>query len=292
MTSSRPEGQVHSASAAAASAFSSVSRMDPAALLSAYDDQLRTGAEAPGVASTSLGPVRLVEFTAGRGFVTYRNLGDADPTRIRQLVAAAREFFRADPTIEEVEWKTRGHDHAPGLHEALLAHGFLPEEPESIMLGVAELLAADVQLPEGVTLRRVEHEKDVRAMSAMADEVFGGPVSEARANALLQRLEAGDGMEIWVAEAGGEIVSSGRLHPVPGSDFAGIWGGSTRPEWRGQGIYRALTAARARSALRLGKTLIHSDSTEYSRPILERSGLVKVSTTTPYVWRRAGGPDS
>ena len=25
----------------------------------------------------------------------------------------------------------------------------------------------------------------------------------------------------------------------------------------------------------------HSDSTEYSRPILERSGLVKVSTTTP-----------
>jgi hypothetical protein len=26
----------------------------------------------------------------------------------------------------------------------------------------------------------------------------------------------------------------------------------------------------------MGKTLIHSDSTEYSRPILERSGLLKV----------------
>jgi hypothetical protein len=36
----------------------------------------------------------------------------------------------------------------------------------------------------------------------------------------------------------------------------------------------------------MGKTLIHSDSTEYSRPILERSGLVKVSTTTPYNWQR------
>ena len=47
------------------------------------------------------------------------------------------------------------------------------------------------------------------------------------------------------------------------------------------GVYRALTAARARSALRAGKTLIHSDSTDYSRPILERSGLVRVSTTTP-----------
>jgi len=32
----------------------------------------------------------------------------------------------------------------------------------------------------------------------------------------------------------------------------------------------------ARSALAAGKTLIHSDSTEYSRPILERSGLFGV----------------
>ncbi len=47
-----------------------------------------------------------------------------------------------------------------------------------------------------------------------------------------------------------------------------------------------MTAARARSALALGKTLLHSDSTEFSRPILERSGLVKVSTTTPYDWQR------
>ncbi len=48
----------------------------------------------------------------------------------------------------------------------------------------------------------------------------------------------------------------------------------------------ALTAARARSALRMGKTLVHSDSTEYSRPILERAGMVQVSTTTPYHWTR------
>ncbi len=93
-------------------------------------------------------------------------------------------------------------------------------------------------------------------------------------------------MELWVAEAEGQVVSAGRLEPVPGTDFAGIWGGATVPAWRGRGIYRALTAARARSALALGKSLINSDSTEFSRPILERSGLIKVSTTTPYQWRR------
>ena len=82
------------------------------------------------------------------------------------------------------------------------------------------------------------------------------------------------------------VISAGRIDPVPRTDFAGIWGGATRPEWRGRGIYRALTAARARSALRMGKKYINSDSTEFSRPILERSGLVKVSTTTPYNWKR------
>lgn len=82
------------------------------------------------------------------------------------------------------------------------------------------------------------------------------------------------------------IVSAGRLEPVSGTDFAGSWGGATRAEWRGRGIYRVLTAARARSALRMGKTLIHSDSTAYSRPVLQRSGLVRVSTTTSYHWRR------
>ena len=260
---------------------------DPARLLAAYDDQLRTDAETPSALSvTRLGPLRLVTFAGGRGFVTYRDLDGADAAAVRRLVSAAVEHFRAEAGIDRVEWKTRGHDHAPGLHEALLEHGFTAAEPESIMLGDARGLAVDVPLPEGVTVRRVTEEADVRAMSAMADEVFGDPVSDVMADALLRRLALREGMELWVGEADGRIVSAGRLEPVSGSDFAGIWGGATREEWRGRGIYRAVTAARARSALALGKTLLHSDSTEFSRPILERSGLVKVSTTTPYDWQR------
>ena len=226
-------------------------------------------------------------FAGGRGFVTYQDLGHADADEINGWVEAALAHFRADPDITRVEWKTRGHDHAPGLHESLLRHGFTPDEPESVMIGTAQSLAVDVRLPDGVTLRQVSAEDDVRAMCAMAAEAFGDSAAEGTemADALLSRLARDDGMELWAAEAAGQVVSSGRLEPVPGTEFAGIWGGSTLPEWRGRGIYRALTAARATSALRLGKTLIHSDSTEDSRPILERYGFHRVSSTTPYLWR-------
>jgi len=262
---------------------------DRGRFLASYDEQLRTDAETPSaVAVTLLGPLRLVTFAGGRGFVTYQDLDGADADAIVRLVGAALAHYLADPEITRVEWKTRGHDYAPGLHQCLLAHGFVAEEPESIMIGEVQRLAVNVPLPDDVTLRQVSAKSDVRAMCAMSAQAFGDSIAEstAMADALLRRLSLDDGMELWVAEDDGQIVSAGRLEPVPGTDFAGIWGGSTLKEWRGRGIYRALTAARARSALRQGKTLINSDSTEYSRPILERYGFLKVSTTTPYLWCR------
>ncbi len=255
--------------------------------LEAYDAQLRSDAETPSAtAVVRLGPLRLVTFAGGRGFVTYRDLHGVSASEVGDLVAAALEHYRADPLITRVEWKTRGHDHAPGLHAALVAHGFAAEETESIVIGEAAAVATDRRPPEGVSLRIVTDEADVRAMSALADRVFGDPVSDAMAEALLRRLARRDGMQLWVAQAGGEMVGAGRLEPVEGTEFAGDWGGVVLESWRGRGIYLALTAARAHSALRHGKRLLHSDSTEYSRPILERAGMRTVSSTTPYRWTR------
>ena len=256
-------------------------------LLAAYDDQLRTDAETPSAIRVDrLGPLRLVTFGGGRGFITYADLAGADAATIRGWVGKALAYFRDQPEITRVEWKARGHDVAPGLHASLLDNGFVPDEPESVMIGETRLLAVDVALPEGVSLRRVTSEADVRAMCVMESIAFGDDDSEEMTQALLHRLGLDDGMELWAAESDGQLISAGRLEPVAGTEFAGLWGGATLPQWRRRGIYRALTAARAHSALALGKTLLHSDSTEFSRPILERSGLIKVTTTTPYEWRR------
>ena len=66
------------------------------------------------MAVAHLGPLRLVTFAGGRGFVTYRDLGGADIQTIQSLVTEALAHYRQDPSINRTEWKTRGHDHAPG----------------------------------------------------------------------------------------------------------------------------------------------------------------------------------
>ncbi len=259
---------------------------DAATLLAAYDAQLRGVAEVQGAASWDRsGPLWRAKFSNG-GFVSYESLdGVAD---VDALIAETIDHFAADPAMEEFEWKTRGHDAPADLGERLEAHGLVPEEVETVMVGEAKALAVNVDLPDGVTVRRVDllPERDalVTEASAVAAEIFGGGPS---GEEMLERLDRMKGLEqFWIAEADGHVICSGRLARVEGTEFAGIWGGSTLPQWRGKGIYRALTAARAAAALDEGVRLINSDCTAMSRPILERSGLVAVTTSTPYVWKR------
>jgi hypothetical protein len=257
-----------------------------AALLAAYDAQLRGEAEIQGAVSWDhVGPLWRGLFTDG-AFVSYESLEGVED--VDALIADTVAYFAAIPQVKEFEWKTRGHDWPPDLDARLRAHGLEPEDLETVMVGEATHLAVDVELPPGVVVRRVDQAADrvavITEASAVAAKIFGdGPTGEE----MLRRLDRMEGREqFWVAEADGQVVCSGRLTTVEGTEFAGVWGGSTLPEWRGKGIYRALTAARARSALAEGVRYIQSDCTPMSRPILERSGLVAVTTTTPYIWRR------
>jgi hypothetical protein len=261
-----------------------------AALLAAYDAQLRGVAEMQGAKSWDRsGPLYRALFDRG-GFVSYESLADVDD--VDALIAETVAFYAGHREVEEFEWKSRGHDAPADLDVRLRAHGLEPDEVETVMVGEARHLAVDVELPEGVAVRRVDQLPDREALvteaSEVAAEIFGGGPSGAEMRDRLDRMQGRE--QFWVAEAvtdgHSHVVCSGRLALVDGTEFAGVWGGSTLPQWRGKGIYRALTAARARAALAEGVRYVHSDCTAMSRPILERSGLVAVTTTTPYVWRR------
>lgn len=252
-----------------------------AQLLAEYDAELRTEAEVRGATEVQrFGPLRIARFGTDQLFVTYQHLDQP-----AELVAHVAALIAADTAIATAEWKTRSHDYAPGLEAALTAAGFTPGEPESVMMGeAAQLIGAST--PAGVTVRQLMRPDEIRAALEMQDFVFGSVCAERMLTEILRRQASGDRLEIWAAEADGRIVSAGRIDPIAGTAFAGIWGGATLPEYRGRGIYRALTAARARSAKAQGVRWIHSDSTEFSRPILERSGLLKVTETVPWTFER------
>ncbi|MGW0964789.1 GNAT family N-acetyltransferase [Streptomyces sp. NPDC002516] len=251
-------------------------------LRTAYDAQLR-GVTPPGgdARVETDGPLtRVVGWH--RGFVSGpRDLGvyGAD---LDLLIARQRDFYAARG--EAVEWKTRAHDLPDDLTHRLTAAGFVAEDSETVLIGESTDLAADPVLPDGVTLRRVTAESDLRRIAAMESRIWGEDWHWL-ADDLAARIEnAPENIVVLVAEAGGEAVCAAWLVFQEGVDFAGLWGGSTVEEWRGRGIYRAMVAHRARLAAARGVPYVYVDASSDSAPILARLGLHAVTTTTPYLW--------
>lgn len=259
-------------------------------LLAAYDAQLRGAAEMAGASRWEQhGPVVRGVFGDG-GFVSLLGPDVLAVEDLEAVVTDSVSWFRDETDVATFEWRTRAHDRPVELVDQLVAHGLVAEEPETVMVGRADLLAARVDLPDGVVVRRAGEGgdllEDVRRASECAGVVFGGGSGRDWRHQADRMAREPHLVGLWLAEADGLVVASGRLEVVPGTEFAGLWGGGTLVEWRGRGIYRALVSARARAALELGVAYLQSDCSAMSRPILQRSGLEPVTTTTPYLWTR------
>ncbi|MEV0155141.1 GNAT family N-acetyltransferase [Micromonospora sp. NPDC050686] len=260
--------------------------LDVRTLRDAYDNQIRPEIPDPlpaGVTVERDGPLVRVVGLDQRGFLTYRDLGGLAGAELDALIARQVAYFRERG--EAVEWKVNGHDQPADLPDRLRAAGFVPEERETVVVGpVAALAAALPVLPDGVRLLEVTSRADLGRIAAMEEQVWQSDRSHL-VTGLAKEIEADpQSITIVVAEAGGEVVSAGWVRYPRGNGFATLWGGSTLAQWRRKGIYRALVAYRARLAEARGRTLLQVDCSEDSRPILERLGLVSVTTTTPYVY--------
>ncbi|MEU4550569.1 GNAT family N-acetyltransferase [Micromonospora violae] len=260
--------------------------LDVMTLRDAYDNQLRPDIPDPvpaGVTVERDGPiVRITGLDAG-GFLTYRDLGGLTGDALDELIARQVRLFRERG--QSVEWKTYAHDEPADLTDRLAAAGFVPEDRETVVIGpVAPLAAALPVVSEGVRLREVTSRADLERIAAMEEEVW----QEDRSHlvwGLAKEIDADpNSITVVVAEADETVVSAGWVRFPANTGFATLWGGSTLPQWRRKGIYRALVNYRARLADQRGRTLMQVDCSEDSRPILQRLGLVPVTTTTPYVY--------
>ncbi|WP_434450753.1 GNAT family N-acetyltransferase [Lentzea sp. E54] len=255
---------------------------DAAALLSAFDTQARPTEWTildPGAVVDRDGPVFRVSWPHRRGFVGGPPDLGITGADLDDLIARQREYFTE--RNQSVEWKTWSHDTPADLPERLLQAGFESEGRETVLIGLAKQMTAPVQL-DGIVVREVTDETDVHRLATTATEVFGRE-HDWLVDHLLKKKDDPNVIAV-IAEAGDKVVSSSRIEIVPGTEFAGLWGGGTLPEWRGKGIYRALVAHRARLAVERGIKYLQVDATEDSRPILERLGFVAVTATTGYAW--------
>ena len=255
--------------------------MTPEELLELYDREVRGSFPdrlPAGWTGEQDGPLTRC-LTPQGGFAMF----STDPSQLSSdeleaLVARTFEFYAERG--RRFEWKTFEHDRQD-LIPLLVRHGAVAEPREALVLGESAVLAGEVRLPDGLTMRSVSSRADVERVAAFESEVWDEDWAWL-ADDLAGRLDSVEPAEVLVVEDGDLVVSAAWLVPLVGTGVAGLWGGSTRASYRGRGIYRSLVAHRAGRAVEWGYPTLQVDASEDSRPILERLGLHVVGGTVPY----------
>ncbi|WP_435216218.1 GNAT family N-acetyltransferase [Streptomyces sp. bgisy034] len=256
--------------------------MDHAAVLALFDRDMREGAQPDGPDARVERVGRIVrQVSSGHGWngVVWSDLDAAGADAV-----IAEQIAHFSGLGREFEWKLYGHDLPVDLGQRLRAAGFVGQPEETLMIGEVADLNLDAEPPEGIRILPVTDGAGVDLVARVHEKAFGTDGSRLR-HQLLARLAAdADTVVAVVALAGDTPVSAARMELVPGTRFAGLWGGGTVEGWRGRGIYRALVAHRARAAVDRGYRYLQVDAMSSSRPILERLGFEPLTTTTPYVY--------
>ncbi|MFJ6388287.1 GNAT family N-acetyltransferase [Streptomyces sp. NPDC091972] len=257
--------------------------MDHVAVLALYDRDMREGAQpdGPGARVERVGGVvRQVAAEHGWNGVVWSGL---DASSADAAIAEQIAYYTG--LGREFEWKLYGHDLPVDLGQRLRAAGFTPEPEETLMIAEVADLTLDVEPPEGVRFLPVTDRAGVDLVADVHEKAFGTDSSRLRHQLLARLRDDPDTVVAVVALAGDVPVSAARMELVPGTRFAGLWGGGTVEGWRGRGIYRALVAHRARAAMERGYRYLQVDAMATSRPILERLGFEPLTITQPHVYQ-------
>ena len=247
-------------------------------LLQLYDSELRVN------------PPRQVGVSFEHAEGVLRARGSANWIFARDLKAASvdsvvtREASLFRRLGEDVEWKVYGHEAAVDLPACLAAHGFEPDETETLMFLDLAAWHPPCATPEGIRIERVADLQGLHDLMTVMSEAFGknhGDLQRSLFEELKVTCFAVHPIAFaYVAYAGGMPVAAGRMESAPGYAFASIWSGCTIPAFRHRGIFRGLVAIRVDEARRRGHTYMAVDAANTSRPILERLGFLPITTVT------------
>ena len=223
------------------------------------------------------GVVRDVSANGKMGEIVYSSCSEADIDRVikRQVQAARSAGY-------ELEWKVYGHDQPPCLGERLTAAGFEAEDRELFMVfraGTDALTRFDIYPCD---IRRVTGEEGLKDYRTIREEVSGKDCGGEIALYISMLQDHPDSMSVYVAYVDGVPAACGRVYFHPDSQFAGLYGGNTREQFRRRGLFIQVVAARIHEALSRGIVNICVDALPTSEPILRKRGFQDVTYTQPF----------
>lgn len=137
-----------------------------------------------------------------------------------------------------------------------------------------------------VVIHNVKNMDMMKKMYRMRIEIFGGifPSNEQQLELELQQCsQENPKVERFVAEVDGELAGTGSITYFENLNFAFIWAGGVREDFRGRGIYTSLLQARAKACRERGIQYLGLYArNKSSAPIVAAQGFEKVGTMVSY----------
>ncbi len=257
-----------------------MAKLNKAKILDLFDTQTRTNP------SAHLGLVR--EWADGvlRCTGSYNLIAWWDPNLrsedVDSVITAQTVFFRS--LNERVEWKVYSHDRPANVEERLDAAGWQADEVETFLVFDLEYGDIPAKPTPGVNVRRVRDHKGLEDYVTASSAAF--ECDQSHWSEMLKSRLHDPTLVAFVAYADETPVASGRLELIPGTAFAGIYGGGTAPTHRNRGVYAALVAARADEARSQGYRYLTVDALKTSQPILLQIGFEAVATVRGWILNR------
>ncbi|HEX7625934.1 MAG TPA: hypothetical protein VF379_02685 [Gaiellaceae bacterium] len=164
-------------------------------------------------------------------------------------------------------WEVGTHATPHDLAEQLLALGVVDDEPTPLAVGMV-LTEPPTHAAPDVEVRRAETPEEHLVAAKIAAVAFGMPEPTE------SRPDNDPDNVVYLAYVDGRPAA--RATGSFGEHAVSLFGGSTLPEARGRGAYRALVAARWDDAVARGTPVLVTQASPMSRPILAQLGFREV----------------
>src|SRR5664279_989104 len=236
-----------------------------------YDQQQRIAIDYPRTKrEVTPRTVRVIDKINERGTVIYSQLDEANAD---ETIRAEIAYFKKLQIADDLEWKLFDYDQPADLKERLIAHGFVVQDPDAVLILDLQAIPPALLAPITHDIQRISDPTRLSEIATIHQAVWGDD-NAWLINSLARTLrEKPEELSVYIAYVEGIPASAGWIDYHEGNAFAGLWGGSTLPEHRKQGLYTALVSARAQEALGRGIRYLTIDASPMSRAVLEKFGF-------------------